>query len=405
MTELLSKIKDFFIKNSWIIVFLLAVPFFNEVYPPMTYIYDYIIDDIKVIAMFIMIGILIYKKKKPSLLFFSLLTIEGWWVISTFLNYPYNDSTSYSVFHKLFLDNVNALSMGLLVECFMDDPKNLIKGLMLNFELALYPDLVEAFIRTARDNQLLGYYSVIILWTLPALCVLFLNMIINKHYIRSICLLAAILAITIRTWCATIVVAFLGFFGVIFLGFILTKIKKLENYKLHLSFFVTLAILLNVFVLFVYTEGTFPFIDVFIEKFLRRSTSFTERVVIWQEAMRMISEKPIIGHGFRPEVVVTNSTGTSFIHSHNQLLQRLNATGIIGLITFVIFHILVIKKVDESPKSMARDVMIGGVFGVCITYITEGYKKFFRFYLVFFLAYHIAEIVNRKISNTDYLLK
>ena len=403
MKKIIIEVENFFDKHNWLRVLLLITPFFNEVYPPVSLLPDYIVDYLKILAFIILILIMIRKKNKPSALFISLIIIEGWWVISTMLNYPLGET---GVYQKLFMDNINAISMALIVECFIDDPVNLTKGLMLSFELALYPDLVVAFIKPLRDNQqLLGYYSVVILWLLPALCVLFMNIVLNKQYFRSIALLAAIIAITIRTWCATIVVALMAFFGIIILGTILLKTEKFKNFKLPLSVFVILAVLLNVFVLFAYSGGSFPLIDVIIEKVLRRSTSFTERDVIWKEAMRMISEKPWIGHGFRPEIKASNSTADSFIHAHNQILQRLNATGIIGLITFIVFHIILCIRVDRSKNTFLRLVMVGGVTGVCITYITEGYKKFFRFYLLFFLAYHVDEIIQNSYKNTDYLLK
>ena len=210
MKKIIIEVENFFDKHNWLRVLLLITPFFNEVYPPVSLLPDYIVDYLKILAFIILILIMIRKKNKPSALFISLIIIEGWWVISTMLNYPLGET---GVYQKLFMDNINAISMALIVECFIDDPVNLTKGLMLSFELALYPDLVVAFIKPLRDNQqLLGYYSVVILWLLPALCVLFMNIVLNKQYFRSIALLAAIIAITIRTWCATIVVALMAFF-------------------------------------------------------------------------------------------------------------------------------------------------------------------------------------------------
>ena len=142
-------------------------------------------------------------------------------------------------------------------------------------------------------------------------------------------------------------------------------------------------------------------IDVFIEKFLGRSTSFTGRTPIWEKAIEMFFEKPVIGYGFRPSV--TRADGFVAMHAHNMILQRLTATGLIGLILFVIFHIILVLKVDKMENTIARIIMIGGVFGINITYLMDAYKKFFRFYLVFFLAYHIDGLIKDKILNTEFL--
>ena len=182
MKKFLNKLIAIISNNRWIIIFVLAIPFFNEVYPPMTFIYDYLIDGLKIVSFVTMAFILYSKKRKPSVLFLSLVIIEIWWMVSTIINYPFDSTTYYAVYHKQIMDSFNAFCMALIVECFIDNPKDLLSGLLLNFELALYPHMIVSFVKPYGDNyQLLGYYSVVILWTLPALCVSLLNIFINKR--------------------------------------------------------------------------------------------------------------------------------------------------------------------------------------------------------------------------------
>ena len=400
----MEKIKDLIMKNRWFLVFLCAAPFFNDGYTTFKIVQDWIMDYLKVLVFLILIVLMIVKKRKFSLLFFSLTAFEIWWFISTTLNYPFSEDV---VYHKLTIDMVNALCVSLIVEYFKDDPKSLLSGLMLSLELALYPELVSVIMDVPGGNYyLLGFYSTSILWILPAICVAILHIVLNKGYIRGAIMIAVCIFIEIKIWCATMIVSLMGQIGLFVLGLALLWFKKTRNWKLPLSIFVILSIIGNVFVLFIYGGGSFPLVDAFIEKILHRSTTFTERTVIWQEAIRMIKEKPWFGHGFRPIVYATNSYGTEYIHSHNQLLQRLNATGIVGLVLFAILHVILCIRTDrDENNTIARLAGISAVFGVCITYITEAYKKFFRFYLVFFLAYHVDEMIKNKINNTDYLLK
>ena len=111
----------------------------------------------------------------------------------------------------------------------------------------------------------------------------------------------------------------------------------------------------------------------------------------------MFLQKPLIGHGFRPEL--DTYEGFHALHAHNQLLQRLTATGIIGLALFVIFHIVLIIKVDKQENTLARLFMVSGVFAVNLTYIMDAYKKFFRFYFIFFLAYHVEDIIRNRYDD------
>ena len=68
----------------------------------------------------------------------------------------------------------------------------------------------------------------------------------------------------------------------------------------------------------------------------------------------------------------------------------------IGFVLFILFHILLVSKLDRTDDSFMRTVALAACFGVWITYMTEGYKKFFRLYLVMFIAYHIRELLMKK---------
>lgn len=386
-------VKTLIEKNkTWLLVFLCALPFFNDAYVPIQGFLDLFMDNAKTVVVVLLLFLYIKNKKKFSLLTIILFLMEIWWLISTLINYPIKGNDY--VYFKLFFDIMSILAMGLIVEYFKDTPKDLIKGLMLNLELAIYPNFVTVLLKNIPGDRyyLIGFYAVLILWFMPAICVSTIYMIQNKKYIRGSLLIGISLLSAAIVRCATITVAFLGMFGTIMLGFILFKTNKFKDYKIPLSVLFVIAVLLNVFVLFVYSGGNYPIIDLFIEKFLNRSTTFTGRTPIWAEAIKMIKDKPIIGHGFRPEVPANWGTGY-VIHAHNMFLQELNARGIIGLLIFVLFHIVLCIKVDKSKNTFARLVMVGACFGISLTYITEAYKKFFRLYLVFFIAYYIDDLI------------
>lgn len=402
MKDFLEKIKGITKSYSWVVVFLFAVPFFNDVYTGYQIIPDWIMDYLKILAFAALLILMIVCKKKISPLAIVLFLYEMWWFASTLINYPKLEG---DMLHKSICDIANTLSMALIIEYFKDDPKSLVMGLMLNFELAIYPNFITVILKNIPGDRyyLLGFYAVLILWIMPAICVAMLYMSLFKKYIRATILIVISLATIVMVSCATETVAFLGMLGVLALGLIVSRIKAFKRVKVSLSIFLVLAILMNAFVLFIYNGGSFPLIDVFIEKFLGRSTTFTNRTLIWAKAIQSIAEKPIIGHGYRPVLIL--DSGFQAIHAHNQILHVLNVRGIIGLILFAIFHIILCIKVDKSKNTFERLVMTGACFGIFLTYITEAYKKFFRFYLVFFLAYHIDELIKDKIHNRDYLFK
>ena len=398
----MEKIKNFFKNNRWLLVFICAIPFFNDSYGSYQLIPDWDMDYIKIAVFLFLVSGFIKYKKKPSKLFIVLFVMEMWWLFSTLMNYPLSDTTSY---RKLIIDIINALSVSLLIEYFKDDPSSILKGLMLNFELSLYPNLISVFVDLIPHfrHYILGYYALLILWIIPAIVVSLLYMVNEKKYIRGSILIIACIVTSIEVWCATIIASLFGISFVLLFGLLLFKSKKLSKYKIPLMLIFVFVFVANLFVLFVYTGGNYPVIDFIIEKILRRSTTFTGRVPIWQEALNMFKQSPIYGNGFRPSVTIPG--GFTAIHSHNQFLQRLNATGAIGLMLFVLFHILLSLKVDSSKNTIQRLIVVSACFGIFLTYITEAYKKFFRFYLVFFIAYHIDEFVINKISGKEELYK
>ncbi len=390
--NVLNKARDLITKFGWIIVFLFMIPFFNDGYFGIALVENWIMEIFKNLAFVGLILIMVIKRRKPSVLFMTLMAMQIWWLISTLLNYPLSET---EVYRKMWFDIIESWSVALVVECFNDDPRNLFNGLMLNLELCIYPELVTRIMDyPGGAYYILGYYSLTILWILPAIITAFGYMSYHKRYVRGGLLIAASLLLTMMLGCATITVSILGFIGVTAFGLLLSRLKKKETAKIPAWLILALAFLGNIFVLFVYTGGKFPLIDLFIEKFLHKRTNFTERTIIWENAIKMIKEKPWIGHGYRPEVI--GYQGDSFIHAHNQFLQQLNARGIVGFVPFLFFHIVLIRKLDRTEDSLARTIALASCFGVWITYMTEGYKKFFRLYLVMFIAYFIKELLMKK---------
>ena len=373
-------------KEKWIMIFLIMIPFFNDSYVSAKVVNDLVMDFLKIVSFSFLAFLHVREKKRLSCLAIILIIMEMWWLIATLLNYPVSERR---VYYKMLIDIINAFSVALCVEHFIDEPIALLKGTMLNMELALYPNLIYVLLDyPGKRVYLLGADTAFVLWLLPAVCISALYILFTGKKLRASILITACITTLLKTRCATAVVAFMGMAAALLIGLLLYRKQKIYLFPLLI-----VSLLANLFVLFVYTGGSFPILDFFIEKILGKSVTFTERTVIWEEAMRMIREKPFFGHGFRPQINVSNSFADSFQHSHNQILQQLNAGGIVGLLLFAVFHIELCRKADKTDHSRARLLVVAAVFAVSITYITEAYKKFFRFYLVFFIAYHVGELL------------
>ena len=184
-----KKIIDFIDKYRWILVFLCGIPFFNDTYVPIQSLLDRYMDHLKVFVVLLLAFLIFIRKKKISPLAIVLIIYEAWWMITTAINYPLSNQEA---FYKTTIDIADILAMFLIVEYFLDTPEHLIKGLMLNMELAIYPNFVTVILQNIPGDRyyLIGFYAVLILWLLPAICVGAMHIILNKGYIRGSLLIA-----------------------------------------------------------------------------------------------------------------------------------------------------------------------------------------------------------------------
>ena len=394
LSETIGKIEAYFKKNVWLTVFLFVMPFLNESFPTNYFIYIMIREDVvKFAALAVLVYLFIRNKKKISLLAKILIALEIMLMISSFINYRTFVPDDYE---KMFSDMACTVMMGLVIEYFIDKPRDLINGLHLSFEVAVYSYFIGLMLNIPED----GYYrrgllATLTLWIVPAVCLALLRMIREKKYIRSCILLTVCFYLTYDIWNATMIVALAGMAFVLICGYLLFRWDKEKKYRIPLSLLFGIAVALNLFVLFVYSGKNFPLVSFIITKVLKKSVNFTQRDVIWDEAIRMIKEKPIFGHGSRPALKVANDFASEYSHSHNQFLQKLNESGVFGLAIFLYFHYELIRKVDHSRNIWERLILIAAVFAIFLTYITEAYKKFFIFYLVLFLAYHCDGLLKK----------
>lgn len=68
---------------------------------------------------------------------------------------------------------------------------------------------------------------------------------------------------------------------------------------------------------------------------LGRDAGFTGRSVLWERALSLISERPILGYGNNPEVI---QIWGDYFSAHNQLLDVTIRGGVVALIFFIAAH-------------------------------------------------------------------
>lgn len=392
MDTLFNKINVFLDKYKLIIFFVLFFPSFYYAVTPIAIRFVNILDIVQYrlrFALFLIsIIIFIIKKKKPSLLLITIL-LDRIWLLG--VTYFYNNVAILDTFHH----SMNVLTISFLIDAYRDDLKSVVKSVMPYFEILMYINLIIIFLFNStkgypqNNHYLLGYYNTMMVYAFPAIAVAIIYMYEYKKYIRaSLLVIVSILTIIFAKGSTPLGALIAGIF-VFCLQLLLSKTKA-KKFKGTLSILFILVIVFNIYILTFFEPGQINILDLFITKVLNRSTTFTNRICIWEKAIQMITEKPLFGYGNSTRII----TDTGFIaeHAHNQFLQILIRSGFIGAIISSISHFVLIKKVDSAKNSIIKYAFIGLLFGIFLSYTTEAYLYEHRFYLVFFLSYYLDKI-------------
>lgn len=151
-----------------------------------------------------------------------------------------------------------------------------------------------------------------------------------------------------------------GVFLALFLSlffFLIYLILSLPSKKSRVSFITIFILLIVIFGFFYYffqtpkltsIKSKMPFYLYRFLDFKTLTSSFDQRTIPWQIGLKGFKERPIFGWGwenfnvffnkyFEPRIYRWGEEGTWFDKSHNQLIDILSLTGIIGLISYLFF--------------------------------------------------------------------
>lgn len=176
--------------------------------------------------------------------------------------------------------------------------------------------------------------------------------------------------------------AYVGLALFIILAFTLKKIRNIKI--LNYNVFITLALVLNISIVFFRIQNIFSFI---IVDLLGKNLTLSGRTFIWDASYEYLKENLLLGNGL-------NNLNGNFIYfhgwwqAHNQFLQQLYESGIFGTILLIIALYYTGKNIN---KSVNKNIYISFMFAFCIMMITEIYAYYVTFYLSIILIYLVSK--------------
>lgn len=169
-------------------------------------------------------------------------------------------------------------------------------------------------------------------------------------------------------------------------------ISNLKNYRMFLLF---IYLFLFIFIILFGTE--IGFVD-FIANLVGRSSTFSGRRLLWDNAIELIKKSPLFGYGNNGDMIEVWGGNYS---SHNLLLELALKGGLVLVVYFIYLTIYSFLKLKQSNKF---SILISvALFALLINGLTEVGVEIFYFALIVMSYYSSEFIIKNKVNNINKL--
>lgn len=351
----------------------------------------------RLVSTVIIIFLFILKKRIPSKPVCILAILQLWLLLVTYLQ-------DYRKFQGALIGVASILAVAMLIDFFSVYVKSLLHGLLLDMEFLIYINLMSVLLyypngiyRSAiRSNvcYFLGYHNSFIIYVLPAILIAVMYMRMIDRNGRPIALIVAGILSIVITWSATSICGLLIFAAILLLS--RTVVNKWITYPVIFASTVTVDVLISVF----RVMDRILLFTVFIESFLRKSVTLTGRIHLWDSFYQRFFDSPWIGYGKGSESIV--GTGLS---AHNQWFQFLLEGGIVGLIIFLVFNLIIGKQLMQYKNSSFSSIFYASFAALYILFVADVYLSSPWLYIIYILAYHIDKFETAPIAGQFQISK
>lgn len=349
------------VENRWAMYALLFpffVPYSLKFIPGLSQIYD-LVNVFKLLAILLILFFYITRRRlsKVMLLIFS---FQGLLVLSSFLN-GLREFGDYS-------DLLPPLGLAMLVEMGMGTEKSKVLSSLfhilasltvINFFLTLlYPTgLSFASLYTQIRNPLyfLGQDNGLVYQLLTLLGLNYLLVekeagagtvrLISGKYAKSFH--PRLWLFDLIAFVTMLIVGSATGLMVLLLFWLLTRFRFVRGSRLVVWPWLTFYV--GFMVLVVLAGSSIPWLS-WVTELLGRDAGFTGRDLLWEQALSLIAEKPVLGWGNQSELI---AIWNSYFSAHNQILDIALRAGLLGLGVFGLLHVLAFRSCQRASTKMA----------------------------------------------------
>lgn len=166
------------------------------------------------------------------------------------------------------------------------------------------------------------------------------------------------------------------------------SLKKFLNYKVLLGIVVVVGIAI--------LSNNVRFINGLVQQLFNKDVTFSNRTVLWAQALLVIKENWLVGYGYGSSIVnsFTLIGQQESFSAHNMFLQILLSMGVCGLVAFVFMVCAPIKKLRSNKvNNTANSIYLQiGLFTYLIYYFFEARSNINHFILLLAILYYWSNI-------------
>lgn len=372
------------IKTKSLLLFLLLLPFFKPEYINLYSNYSLIFDTCKIISAVYCLFLIIREKSVTKdlipILFFCVYLI-----VVTVL--------SSGSFFSVMKFSATIVSLGILINMNKKNIRSFVSVSLLCFEIFIYLNFVSILLYPdglystgtiytgiATQNWILGFKNTQIVYFLPALVLSRINYHYTHKRTRYYALNCCIIISTLLIQSTTTTVAYLVYLLVILLS---------KNDRFAKMFTLNKCLIASavVFIALIILQK----LDIFIyfATFAGKSSTFLNRVAIWDVTLQQVMKSPIWGHGWQSESVrhIMYGNNSSIVHAHNMILEELYLGGVIFIAFKLYFYSLFNRKIKQIKNdSIVKDVLASFIC-MEVLGISEFYINPLLYYVVIIMMY------------------
>lgn len=385
------------ISKEVLICFVLLFPFVKPEY--MVYILGpyQIYRAMRSLACLYLIFTLIKRNKKSNPIFKLTIVLESFLGIITVITR--ND------FLRAFDYMLECFCVVAIVDIYSSKITTLVKALMVHSELCVYLNLLTIIFLPngffTRNNVaygaslewFLGPQNYFIFWLLPALALAYWYGCCIKDGFRNRILVGAILLTALIKMSGTGRIGILIFFVVLYFSALKKLITPFRLLIIIGAAFVTIVLIRK-----------FNYLEPIVVNLLGKDMTFSNRIGIWDNAIKRFIEQPVFGHGVvfssdMPQYI--GDLGFSFLwfgatHCHCHYLQILFQGGLVGMTIWLTMIVKIFRVSSVNWSSKFAHISIA----VLVAYLAMGITEVLDYSFIFMiipLAYCMSLVQNNSI--------